>query len=148
MPGVGPLPKPAHLRARRNKDVIVGREIEADPSPQPPLPTFAVEQDGQLVEWRWPSRTQEWWAALGRSTLARGYSEIEWESLLDTARVHAAFWAGALSMAPELRLREDQFGITPASKARLRITVAQADKAEDESPVPAARTRRPLTDVA
>ena len=144
----GPLPKPAHLRARRNKDIIQGRTIEADPAPQPPLPTFAIEQDGQLVEWHWPARTQEWWEKVGRSTLTVETSEVEWEALMDAALVHAAFWSGSYRMAAELRLRLDQFGITPASKARLRISVATADKVEDEVPTPAARIRRPLTDVA
>jgi hypothetical protein len=37
------------------------RVITAEPAAQPDLPSFHVEKDGELVEFRWPARTEEWW---------------------------------------------------------------------------------------
>lgn len=127
----GPPPKPADRRARTNKDPIPLRVIEATPTEQPDLPTFQVEQDGELVEFRWPARTQEWWTMWAESPLSAEFTSTDWSELMDTAVIHARFWRGDVKMAAELRLRVAKFGATPEDRARLRITFAQADQAED-----------------
>lgn len=131
MAGRGPSPKDPNRRARRNSDPVPLRVIEARPVEQPPLPTFHVEDDGQLVEFQWPARTQEWWTMWAESPLSAEFTSTDWSELLDTAVLHAAFWSGRTSVASELRLRVAKFGATPEDRARLRITFAQADDADE-----------------
>lgn len=131
MAGRGPAPKPAERRARQNKAPEM-RVIVAQPMPQPDLPTFEVEEDGELVAFMWPARTREWWQMWGESPLAAEFTATDWSELMDTALLHARFWRGNASLAGELRLRVAKFGATPEDRARLRITFAQADEAEDK----------------
>lgn len=144
MAGRGPQPKDPARRARRNADPSPLRVIHCEPVTQPDLPDFEVEQDGGLVEFVWPARTQQWWAMWRDSPLSREFTETDWSELLDTAVLHAKFWRGQTSLAGELRLRVAKFGATPEDRARLRITFAQADDAEDKRPTagPSARERR------
>jgi hypothetical protein len=131
MAGRGPQPKDPNRRARRNKDAVALRVIHAEPVPQPDLPDFEIEKDGKLVEFVWPSRTVEWWRMWGDSPLSSEFTATDWSELLDTAVIHARFWRGDVRLAGELRLRVAKFGATPEDRARLRITFAQADEAED-----------------
>lgn len=131
MAGRGPAPKDPSKRARRNKPADV-RVIHAEPVAQPDLPTFEVEEDGELVEFVWPARTQDWWQMWADSPLSAEFTSTDWSELLDTALLHARFWRGDKTVAPELRLRVAKFGATPEDRARLRITFAQADEADEK----------------
>lgn len=134
MAGRGPAPKDPSKRARTNKDVIQLRVVEVQPVEQPELPSFSimVTVDEQLVtqEFEWPAMTQDWWAMLAHHPLANEFIETDWSYLMETARLHAEFWMGKLSLAAELRLREAKYGFTPEDRARLRIQFAQATEAE------------------
>lgn len=142
MAGLGPAPKDPGRRARRNKDPIPLKVVAYEPVEQPDLPSFEVESDGDLTMFVWPARTQEWWAMWGSSPLAADFTATDWSELLDTAVIHARFWRGQVSLAGELRLRVAKFGATPEDRARLRITFAQADEAEDRAPRSSSRDRR------
>lgn len=131
MAGRGPAPKDPDKRARRNRPAEM-RVIHAEPVAQPELPTFEIEDDGELVSFVWPGRTQEWWQMWGASPLAAEFTSTDWSELMDTALLHARFWRGDKGVAPELRLRVAKFGATPEDRARLRITFAQADDADDK----------------
>ena len=85
MAGRGPAPKDPSRRARRNADPAALRVITAEPAAQPDLPSFHVEKDGELVEFRWPARTEEWWQMWGESPLAAEFTSTDWSELLDTA---------------------------------------------------------------
>lgn len=135
MSGMGPAPKDPSKRARRNIDPIPLRVITAEPTQQPDLPSFEVEVDGELTEFTWPARTQEWWQMWADSPLSAEFTSTDWNELLDTALLHAAYWRGELKLAAELRLRVAKFGATPEDRARLRITFAQANEAENKAPV-------------
>lgn len=125
MAGRGPAPKDPSKRARRNKDPMPLRVIEADPCEQPALP---VSMPGDEP---WPEQTREWWRMWGETPLSETFTAVEWSFLLDTAAIHGRLWSGDSKAAAELRLRVDQFGMTPAAQARLRITFAQADEADE-----------------
>jgi len=133
MAGRGPAPKHPSARARRNASADL-RLIVAEPVAQPPLPDFdiQVEQDGELVSqsFSWPRRTRDWWQMWADSPLSAEFTSTDWSELLDTARLHAAYWGGDLKVASELRLRVAKFGATPEDRARLKIQFAQADEAE------------------
>lgn len=135
MAGRGPAPKDPSKRVRRNKDVVPLRVVEVEPAEKPELPEFSVqiESDGELSyeKFEWPEATREWWDALDLHPLAHEFIETDWSYLLDTARLHAAFWQGDLKLAPELRLREAKYGFTPEDRLRLRIQFAQAAEGED-----------------
>lgn len=135
MAGRGSAPKDPDKRARRNKDPVPLRVIEAQPVEQPPLPTFYVyDEDGKRRLFRWPERTKQWWEMWRDSPLSAEFTETDWSELLDTALLHARFWRGEVKLAAELRLRVAKFGATPEDRARLRIVFAQADEAEDKTP--------------
>lgn len=146
MAGRGPAPKPAHKRARTNSDPMGLRVISAEPVAQPALPEFdvQVEVDGELVSqsFTWPARTREWWQMWGDSPLSAEFTSTDWSELLDTALLHARFWNGDHKVAGELRLRVAKFGATPEDRARLRITFAAADEAEEKRPARSSSRQR------
>lgn len=144
MAGRGPAPKdPGRLAghgAKKAREVGL-RVITATPVAQPDLPTLWIEQDGELASVTWPARTQQWWQMWGDSPLSAEFTATDWSELLDTARLHALFWMGRTSVAAELRLRVAKFGATPEDRARLRITFAAADEADEKRTTPRASAR-------
>lgn len=136
MAGRGPAPKPPGTKAGHSKDVVPLRIVEVVPVARPELPEFTlmVKLDGELVsqEFEWPVMTRDWWDALELHPLKSEFIDADWSYLLDTARLHAAFWMGKLDAAAEIRLREAKYGFTPEDRARLRIQFAQATGAEVE----------------
>lgn len=149
MAGRGPAPKDPTRRARRNSDPVPMRVIEAKPSSQPDLPeTFPMLMkqgfDTVVVAMVWPAETLRWWRMWAESPLSADFTETDWSELLDTARLHAEYWTGRTGVASELRLRVAKFGATPEDRARLRITFAAADEADEKRAAPksSARDRR------
>lgn len=130
MAGMGPAPKPADRKQRRNKDTVPQTVLRWEHAEPPELPEFRVERDGELVDFVWPERTREWWQVWIDSPQAEHFGSSDWEFLLDTALIHARLWKGEMSAAPELRLRVAAFGATPADRARLRMVFAEADGAD------------------
>lgn len=122
------------------------RVIHAEPIEQPGLPEFDVQVkvDGDLIsqEFEWPERTREWWRMWNESPLSADFTQTDWDFLLDTAVLHARFWNGLMSVAPELRLRVAKFGATPEDRARLRITFAQADELDEKRTAPKSTSRQ------
>lgn len=140
MAGIGPPPKDAdrlggHGAAKKRAGQL--RIIHATPMVQPELPDFDIEVtlEGQITtqRFRWPPRTREWWQMWGDSPLAAEFTSTDWSELLDTAVLHAKLWGyGDIKVMPELRLRVAKFGATPEDRARLRITFAAAEDADDK----------------
>lgn len=144
MAGMGPPPKDASKRARRNAGVIQMRVVEVEPVSKPSLPEISmqVNVDGELQEqiFVWPEPTRQWWDALDDHPLAHEFIEADWSYLLDTARIHAEFWQGNMKVANELRLREAKYGFTPEDRLRLRIQLASATEREVEASSKVARS--------
>lgn len=134
MAGVGPTPKDPSRRARRNKDVVPLRVVDAVVAEKPELPEFEVQVkvDGEIEyeQFSWPVATRTFWDMLDFHPLKAEFTDMDWSYLLDTARLHAAYWHGDIKLAAELRLREAKYGFTPEDRARLRLTFAQATDAE------------------
>lgn len=127
MAGRGPAPKANKIR--RNADPVEGRVIQVHRAEQPALPDVPGHE--------WPAATVEWWSMWGRSPLADNFTENDWSELLDAALLHARVWGdGELKHLPELRLRVAKYGATPEDRARLRITFAQADEADEKRTMP------------
>ncbi|MBK9156654.1 MAG: hypothetical protein IPM11_00720 [Micropruina sp.] len=83
----------------------------------------------------WPTRTRQWWDTWRRSAQASTFTATDWDFLLDTAMIHAAFSEGAVALAGELRLRVAKFGATPEDRARLRMAIVPP-KPPAEPPAP------------
>ena len=127
----GPLPKDPSQRARRNPERMPFKLMEIAPVVQPELPR-GFPYDGRRI--KWPIQTVEWWARWDGSPLAKGFTEHDWDYLLDTAVLHAQFWlalGSTTKLAGEIRQRMAKFGVTPADRARLRIMFVTADEAEE-----------------
>lgn len=141
--GNGPPPKDPSKRARRNRDVVPTRVIELSPRQKPELPSFSISvaHDGMIStqEFEWPESTVKWWALLDDHPLVAEFTDLDWSYLLDTARLHAAFWLGRIDLASELRLREAKYGFTPEDRLKLRWQVASTVSAEAEAVTKSAR---------
>lgn len=137
MAGRGPAPKEASRRARTNTDAHGLRVYTADQVGQPDLPEFdiQVEVDGAMISQRftWPEATRRWWATWGSEPMAQDFTATDWDFLLDTALLHAKVWGdGDLKHLSEMRLRVAKLGATSEDRARLRITYAAADEADEK----------------
>lgn len=134
MAGHGPQPKDPERRVRRNTEVVPLRVVEVQPVSRPDLPEFVelakVGDTIVRVAGEWPAATVQWWSDLELHPLSGDFIETDWSYLMDTARLHAAFWNGDLKVASELRLREAKYGFTPEDRARLRLQFAAARGAE------------------
>ena len=124
MAGIGPAPKPADRRARRNKDTIASRVIElATVDPEHDLPGDLLP-DGE----EWHTATLRWWKRWCESPLADNLPEVDWSELEACAVLHHEFMRKrSFTLGSELRLRMAKWGATPEDRARLRITIAEAD---------------------
>ena len=125
MAGRGPRPKdPDKLAGGHAKARQAGmRVFTAEPVPQPPLPEGIA----------WPEQTLRWWANWGAEPMAAEFRPTDWDFMIDTAFLHARVWGrGEVKLLPEIRLRVAKMGATGEDRARLRITYAQADQAEDK----------------
>lgn len=124
MPGRGPAPKDPATRARRNKDPIAPTYIHLEPGEAPELP----------AGYDWHPMTRRFWEVWTTSPLTEKCTDAEWLYLLDTARLHSAFWDGDFKQSIELRNRMAKFGATPEDRAKLRIFSADADAREEKRP--------------
>lgn len=132
MAGRGPAPKPAGRRSRPNPNQPNFRLVEYSPTPQPDLPQIQLFDDGELVDFRWPAVTREWWKMWAQSPLSADFTDSDWSFLADTALLHARYWLGDTKVAGELRLRVAKFGATPEDRLRLKIQFEVADEIEDK----------------
>lgn len=130
MAGRGPAPKDPSKRARRNADPIATTTLRFERAEDPGLPE-ALADDPML---------QVWWETWANSPQAEHFGSTDWLFLTETAFIAAAFYAGDLKVASELRQRVAKFGATPEDRARLRMQFAQADEADAKRP-PVARSR-------
>lgn len=132
MAGQGPPPKPRGSRARRNADPVNGTVLRQEVAAPPTLPE-RYEDYPEVVEW---------WETWVNSPQADLFSSTDWQSLRDTLPLVYAYHYGVdrdglpngLKYGAEIRLRVAQFGATPADRARLRMTFAQADDADRKRP--------------
>ncbi|KDQ65772.1 hypothetical protein [Streptomyces sp. NTK 937] len=91
----------------------------------PDLPEGVLGVDtktGELVDWH--PMTVAWWHTWRTSPQAQTFIATDWDSLLDTALLHNAYWQkGHWTLAAEVRLRVAKFGATPEDRARLKLKV-------------------------
>jgi len=124
MAGRGFPPKAAERRAGKQKDHTAQTVLRPESVKAPPLP----RRYGKIPE------VARWWKTWVSSPQADVFGSTDWQFLLDTLPLVAAYYEGNLKVAAELRLRMASYGATPADRARLRMTFAQADQADARRP--------------
>lgn len=133
MAGRGPAPKDPSRRARRNKDAVQGKQIQADSIEPYDLPMDLLP-DGE----QWHPATLRWWKRWCESPLAANLPAVDWSEMEATAVLHHEYMKKrSFTLGSELRLRMGKFGSTPEDRARLRIQVANADEKEESRSKPA-----------
>lgn len=120
----GTKPKPDGQKRNRVKSPIDWTEVADVPfTDGPALPER---------EQGWPAATQRWWSAVSTMPHCRLWSDADWQFALDTARVAAAFHAGDVRAAAELRLRDKTLGTTMDARRDLRIRYVDPAKVTTE----------------
>ena len=74
----------------------------------------------------WPEATRHWWHIISQMPHCRLWAPADWQFALDTALIAAAFHAGEIKQAVELRQREKVMGTTLDSRRDLRIRYVEA----------------------
>ncbi len=108
------------------------------------VPDVAFDGGPELPSDRqWPDLTRRWWGAISHMPHCVLWTESDWRFALDSALVAAAFHAGDLRQAVELRQRERAMGMTAGARLDLRIRYVEPE-AEEEPPSRIADYRRRL----
>lgn len=122
-------PKDPSQRARRNKPATASHTftlVSFDPPDAPPDDLLPEDES-------WHPATLRWWTRWAESPLAATLPEVDWSELEATAVLHHEYMRKrSFTLASELRLRMQQFGSTPEARMKLRILIAEADKADPQ----------------
>ncbi len=122
----GPPPKHSSTRARRNR-VAGAKQLQAVPDAEvPALPTDAD------IEWH--PLTVKWWTDVWSSPMAPEFDSSDVHGLYVLAMLVNAFWLEpSQSLAAEIRLQRQCFGLTPIDRRRLQWEVARGEKADEDT---------------
>jgi hypothetical protein len=120
MAGMGPPPKPAEQRARRNATIAMTRlPAEGRPGEAPEWP-FEDERRDELVLW----------AELWRTPQAVEWERLRWHrEVAMYARMMSMAQTGDINAAKEARQLSDRLGLSPLALLRLRWEIAPAEAA-------------------
>lgn len=122
MAGMGPPPKPAHMRARRNRPPTAAVTLPAE-GYTGDVPEWPAVVPCELVD-------IELWATLWRTPQAAAWARMG-EGVQRILARYVTLWRSTSDKAPaELRQLEDRFGLNPQAMLRLRWEVA-ADELAD-----------------
>src|SRR3954471_5295847 len=140
MAGMGPPPKPAATRARRNR-VTTAAVLHA-PHPEdvvvPPLPDRPQNWHHPLLPAprpHWHLRTRAWWADLWASPMAGEYDPTDVHGLLQLAVLVDDFWHAEpprerQAASAEIRLQGVRFGLSPIDRRRLQWEIQRSEEAQ------------------
>ncbi len=123
MAGMGPAPKPAHMRQRRNR-TSTNAKLQADPKLKAP------ELPGRV----WHEMTLAWWADVWSSPMAPEYDESDRHGLFMLAVLVDEFWLSPTKdLAAEIRLQRQAFGLSPIDRRRLQWEIERGDEASERT---------------
>lgn len=139
MAGRGPAPKDPSRRARTNKQPVQQRVLDATGVQPVDLPMDLLPEGDE-----WHPATLRWWGRWCESPLAENLPAVDWSELEACAVLHHEFMRKrSFTLGSELRLRMAKWGATPEDRARLRISIADADEKDAKRPtVTSSRERR------
>lgn len=126
MAGMGPPPKPAHLRQRTNKKA--GANTIAAPD-RPKVPTIP-NPDGR----GWHKLTSASWKRAWASPMASQWLETDIDALGRLALLWDEFYKKQEpKVMSEIRLQEQRFGLSPLDRSRLQWEISRADEADQKT---------------
>lgn len=136
-----PLPKPAHLRQRRNKPTSEATLLSPAASAGNEVPVLpARDLDSEKKPQAWHPKVLEWWASVWRSPMASEFLDADMKGgLYLLADLHQARWESRddgktlTALAAEIRLQEVRFGLSPIDRSRLRWTIEQGETAREKT---------------
>ena len=129
MAGMGPPPKPSALRQRRNR-VTTAAQLPAQPlaEGESVIPkTLPKRGEGERA---YHARTLEFWEEVRVSEMAGELIRVDVPGLYILAELVDRFWHGETTLAAEIRLERQCFGLTPLDRRRLQWEVAKVKDAE------------------
>jgi len=87
----------------------------------------------------WDPRTRAWWKDVWRSPMAAEYLRCDVHGLYRLAVLLERFWRKpSASLAAEIRLESEAYGLTPTGRRRLRLQIQRAGPAgQNRPPAPA-----------
>jgi hypothetical protein len=116
-----PSPIPKHPSERRNRNQKQGGEWIVLPADgyKGKIPSLA----GLGLN----KGTHAWWKKIWRTPMATQWTEGDIPALLELAALRERLLDGKISIAGEVRLRSDQFGLTPAGRQQRRWVITEED---------------------
>ena len=132
---MGPPPKPSALRQRRNR-VSTAATLPAPGTASgrqaPPLPARGRDVTP------WHPETLVYWALIWASEMAGEYLDADVPGLVALMKLQDRFNYGDQSVAAEIRLQRQCFGLTPIDRRRLQWETGKVEDAERRRPKPGA----------
>lgn len=121
---------------------FTGREPSPGAIHRNPIVEFTEIPDTPNLEGRtrtlsgdWHAKTLDWWAMIREMPHTRLWSESDWAFASDTAHLKEAFYTGTASKSEltEMRIREDNLGVTMEARRKLRIRYVKPRKIEEHT---------------
>lgn len=129
MAGMGPPPKAAGARQRRNK-ASTHAVLQADPDAEvPELPEHPRLLDDGVT---WHPMTEAWWTYVWLSPMASEFDDSDVHGLFVLAMLVDDFWTirsarQRAELAAEIRLTGQRFGVSPLDRRRLQWQIAETE---------------------
>jgi hypothetical protein len=114
-----PIPKPKNQRRNRNPKRAGEWVLLPEGGYRGPIPSTA---DLGLSR-----EAQQWWRTIWRSPMATQWIEADVPALIELAILRDRLREGQISLAAEVRLRSDLFGLTPAGRQQRRWVITEKD---------------------
>lgn len=108
------------------------RTLVIDEPPRRRAPSLPASGD-------WDMRTRKWWEDVWHSPMAGEYLRCDVHGLYRLAVLLERFWRKpSASLAAEIRLEEEAYGLTPTGRRRLQLQIERAEPpAQNRPPAPA-----------
>ena len=125
MGGMGPPPKPAHLRKRTNRKAGANMISAVDKPEIPAIPN----PDART----WHKLTIAAWKHAWQSPMAGQWIETDVDALGRLALLWDEFYRKQEpKVMAEIRLQEQRFGLSPLDRSRLQWEISRADEADQK----------------
>ena len=128
---MGPTPKPSALRQRRNKVSTAATLPPAGTASgitAPPLPVRGKDVTP------WHPETLAYWVVIWASEMAGEFLDADVPGLVALMKMQDRFNYGDHSVAAEIRLQRQCFGLTPIDRRRLQWETGKVEDAERRRP--------------
>ena len=129
----GRHPKDPAIRQRTNKSpsrAVLSQDGEHQRKRAPRLPAKEGETD-------WRPETRSWWYCVWHSPMAAEYLDADIPALHRLAALIDQFWTEPkATLAAEIRLQQQAFGLTPLDRRRLEWSIEQVETAKTKGHQP------------